>query len=353
MKRTQSGFTLVELMIGLAIGLISTLVVMNVFQSFEGRKRTTTSGSDAQTNAALALHTLQREVKMAGYGITNTGVGTLGCEIRASSDDGATTITFAMVPLIITNGANGAPDALQIMASDKTEWSLPINIVVDHSPTAANFFVDSDVGVNAGDLFIAVPAHPDADNWCTVFQSTQSGGGGGGQGGGQGQNQIHHSPGLSIWNPPGGHNIFPDSGYKAGDYLVNMGNMVLRTYSISNALALQVREQQLVGNTDTTSSLYPEVVQFQAQYGKDTNADNTVDTYDNTTPTTDAGWRQVIAVRLALLVRSGQWEKDEITASAPEWDGGSFSMTGVSDWKHYRYRVLETIAPIRNMIWRE
>ena len=44
-KRTfnnQAGFSLVELMVGLVIGLMATLVIMQVFSTFEGQKRTTT-----------------------------------------------------------------------------------------------------------------------------------------------------------------------------------------------------------------------------------------------------------------------------------------------------------------------
>jgi type IV pilus assembly protein PilW len=55
---------------------------------------------------------------------------------------------------------------------------------------------------------------------------------------------------------------------------------------------------------------------------------------------------------LALLVRSGQWEKTEVTTTAPSWTSGSFVMTNVADWRHYRYRVYETVFPLRNMIWR-
>ena len=62
------GFTLVELMVGLLIGLLASLAVMQVMWSSEGQKRTTTSGSDAQVDGALALSALQRAIQPAGYG---------------------------------------------------------------------------------------------------------------------------------------------------------------------------------------------------------------------------------------------------------------------------------------------
>lgn len=67
--RQQSGFSLVELMVGLVIGLIASLVIMQTFSEFEGNKRSTTGTSDAQTNGSIGLYMVQRELQFAGYGI--------------------------------------------------------------------------------------------------------------------------------------------------------------------------------------------------------------------------------------------------------------------------------------------
>ena len=67
--RYQSGFTIVELMVGLVIGLIASLVIMQTFSAFEGSKRSTTGIADAQTNGSIGLYMLQRELQFAGYGI--------------------------------------------------------------------------------------------------------------------------------------------------------------------------------------------------------------------------------------------------------------------------------------------
>ena len=65
----QYGFSLVELMVGLVIGLLATLVIIQVFSTFEGQKRSTSGSSDAQTNGSIALMSIQRNVQMAGYGL--------------------------------------------------------------------------------------------------------------------------------------------------------------------------------------------------------------------------------------------------------------------------------------------
>lgn len=65
----QSGFTIIELMVGMVIGLIATVVIMQTFSNFEGNKRSTTGISDAQTNGSIGLYMIQRELQFAGYGI--------------------------------------------------------------------------------------------------------------------------------------------------------------------------------------------------------------------------------------------------------------------------------------------
>jgi type IV pilus assembly protein PilW len=75
-------------------------------------------------------------------------------------------------------------------------------------------------------------------------------------------------------------------------------------------------------------------------------------------------WKQLLAVRFALLARGQQYEKDVVTSNAPVWDNGArtftmFNVDGTSDsspndandWRHYRYRVYEAIVPLRNMLW--
>ena len=70
----QAGFTLVELMIGMVIGLLAALVIVQVLQLFETQKRSTTGSADAQTNGSIALYNIGREVKVAGYPLMPTGL---------------------------------------------------------------------------------------------------------------------------------------------------------------------------------------------------------------------------------------------------------------------------------------
>jgi type IV pilus assembly protein PilW len=102
------------------------------------------------------------------------------------------------------------------------------------------------------------------------------------------------------------------------------------------------------------------IVQLKAMYGKDTTNDRSVDTWNTTAPASAAEWMQVRAVKIALLSRSGLFEKTAVTPGAPVWThpgtGGAvaFTMANLADgtdWRNYRYRVYQTTVPLRNMIW--
>ena len=374
----QRGFTLIELLVAMLLGLVTVLVVAQVMLMAESRKRTATSGSDANTTGAMALYTIERDAKNAGFGMA-ANLSALGCEIRAKNGSSATQ-TYILAPVVITQGASGAPDTITFTASTKEGAPLPTKVTVDHPPQATNFFVQSALGITEGDLMIAVPPAIGSSSWCSVFQVTNdtSPGGGNSQGGGQGQNQVLHNSGQSAWNQAGGQTIFPTpDGYPSGSTLINLGAMSRRTYSVaSNSLNLTWLDTAT--NTNQTRVIYPQVIQLQAEYGTDANlADNNVrvTAWTTTTPAVNdnAGWQAIKAIRVAVVARSDVYEKDVVTvagtgntystcrASSPRavcWAGGAINNLnannpGSTDWQHYRYRVYEAVLPIRNVIWQQ
>ena len=65
-------------------------------------------------------------------------------------------------------------------------------------------------------------------------------------------------------------------------------------------------------------------------------------------------------MRVAIVARSGLYEKEEVSpatirlwedsATPPTTTGPVWTLT--ADERHYRYKVFQTVVPLRNMIWR-
>jgi type IV pilus assembly protein PilW len=364
----QTGFTLIELMVGLMLGMLTVAIITQVMVTAEGKKRTTTQGADAQLSGALALYAIQQEAQMAGYGVSANPLA-LGCNVRYNF--GGTAGSFTLAPVLIAAGSNGS-DTITFLRSGKTSFSVPIRVSENHVTAGNSFVVQSSVGVDEGDLLMAVPTTPDASNWCSVVEATS---------GATGTTVPHAS--NATWNPA--TSIFPVAGYPASSYLVNLGNLVLRQFAIDGG-SQSLQKTELVKGTGAWSSamdLQPQIVMLKALYGKDTNNDGIVDQYDRDTPTTNAGWQQVLSLRVLVVARSGQYEKDTVnspdidaTAKTVVWEVGTSDVavkdaagaaatachTGRqclaislahlgTDWSHYRYKVYDTVIPLRNRLW--
>jgi len=370
--RTMLGMSLVEILAAMLIGLIGMTIIMQVFSVSEGRKRTTTGTSDAQITGNIAMFTLESELRNAGYGMITSDSNMLGCTTVAyDSNRSVADFNFTMAPVLITNGAGGAPDQLTIIYGDSPQANDGAKFANTANPVD-NFPLGNAAGIRLGSL--AVASDPAGGVNCGMVEVT-------GFAAGAVNNVVHNSGASYTYtnefgfpvtvaathNKPGGLNV---GGAFSADallfplgrsptvitYLVNNNRLESRTLIPYNAA------QDLDGDDLSEAQVADGIAQFQAQYGKDTNADGIVDAWDQTTPATNADWLQVQAVRFALLARSAQFERDAVTTVAPTWFGGAYTMTNVdgtpdsnpgdaNDWRHYRYRNYQTVVPLRNMIW--
>ncbi|WP_168204918.1 PilW family protein [Noviherbaspirillum sp. UKPF54] len=360
----HSGFSLVEIMVGIGIAMIAALVMMQVFAVFEGQKRTTSAGADAQINGRIALYALERDVRMAGYGLNL--LNALGCTVNSSYN--GTASSFILAPIIITNGAGGGPDTIRVLASAKQNWSVPSRITTDHPPEATNMFLNTTQGMAVNDFLIAYQEGKP----CTLLQLT---------GIPNGNVQIHHQN-TSPWNPPGGQNIFPQpDGYTAGALVFDIGALVDHTYSLDAGDNLLQSNFSLASNSAETLPLASNIVSLQAQYGFDTRAgaqedgradtwsDTMIDADGNGTPGDGGDIRRIYALRLALVARSAARERPNAdgnctittatSANRPKWSAGDIDVSkkpdgsARADWSCYRYKVFETVVPLRNLLWGE
>jgi Tfp pilus assembly protein PilW len=373
-RKTAGGFSLVELMVGMVLGLLGILVVMQVYTFSEGRKRTTTAGGDAQTNGAIALFSMQKEMAQAGYGMANVEI--LNCTVRAYNENRTpadfTLTSMSPVTLNPTGVPAGDANTVVLRVAYGSSEGLAEGIAFEQqSGSSANYKVNNRAGFTVGDMVIAVESGQD----CTMAQVTELPASGSCGTGGSGQTDvvIHNAgqfkdpgknceQGPSHWNKPGGLGVTYTNGklYNMGRfptthlYAVRNGNLTMCDYMASDCT-----NAAKVTDTAVWVPIVNNIVGLQAQYGRDTSApmDMVVDTYDQTTPTTGCGFARAPAVRLAVVARSPQYEKDVVTAAAPTWQGGTLNVskkpdgTANPDWQHYRYKVFETVVPLRNIVW--
>jgi type IV pilus assembly protein PilW len=342
-----AGFSLVELMVGLVIGMIAIIVVMQVFSLSEGSKRTTTGGDDAQISGAVALTTLQRDIRQAGYGIANFAM--IGCNLTPPAP--ATWTIPAVAPMSINPVGIPAGDAntdtLMVAYGNSGGSTEGDRVITQPVGNNAVYTVATPTSFTAGDKIVAVPAISPRPSPCTLT--------------------IEAAAGVTT-APPDVTVTTGVAGMTDGT-LFDLGQQPqVRVYAIRNGaltscdyLANDCSLAASVGNAAVWVPIGDNIVSLRAEYGRDTSGppmDGVADAWDQTSPAgTDAcGWTRVSAVRISLVARSSQLEKTAVSTSAPTWAGSASAVTpidlsGNANWQFYRYKAFETTVPLRNMAW--
>ena len=347
----QRGLSLVELMVGMVIGLIGTVIIAAAIVANEDFKRSTVGANEAQINGALSLYGIERDLRMAGFGIANTNA--LGCASVSYTRSGYAGgyPAFGLRPVVITDGGTTASDTVQIVYSSEASRSLPATLAANMTAGATTATMNDATGYTAsatarGDLVVLV-----SGTTCTLLQVTAA----------------NTATSVLTFGASAPFNSGTTVGaFASGAYAFNLGLPAVRTFLIGTNQTFQMLDvfQSTATNVAPTVTagaivIASGVVDLQADYGKDTNADGVIDVYNTTAPVTAADWAQVIAVRVAVLVRSSQYFRPATaggactaTTAAPSWSGGTFYMSD-SLPSCYKYRSFETVVPLRNMIWKE
>jgi len=356
LHRGMQGLSLIELLVGMALSLMAVVAIYQVLAVWDGRRRSITAGSSAQVSGSIGIEEIERDLQLSGMGFGNASAVTIGCTVAAYNSVLATpTFNFVFAPVLITDGASGAPDVVRVLYGNS---AFVVNIQKVNASTSTNKTLQYRTGFNAGDLVVVAGNTPRA---CSLFEVT----------GNTAADTVSIEHGTAAYtnfysatsvtptlNSGVAGTAFPDGGE-----IYNLGpGAQLTQWAVTSAGVLT--RTNLLRDT-TVSEVTEGVVNLQAQYGVDTNNNGRIDTgeWTNTQPT---DWTKVLAVRIAVLARSSQLEKDNVTprASPPTWAGGSFTMLNLDgsagtaapaaiadDWTRYRYRVYETMVPLRNMIW--
>jgi type IV pilus assembly protein PilW len=364
-RQNMRGFSLIELMVGMVIAILSSIVVYQVFAVSERQKRTTTGAADAQSNGAIGFYMMERDIKMAGWGLEGSAM--TSCSNLYTYYEDATTsgpIDDFFASVSITDGG-ADPDSIEIKyygnpADANVDFSL-VTLTKTMPQSSAILDVSRTDACKTGNLAFAMQ-----NGNCTLMEITQTS---------DQALKLQHNPGGSAsYNPTiayqSDHNWPAYTGCAEGSSCSSpasiqcFSKLFRRTYRIQD-LNLELQEPDSA-NAMQTYQVVPEIIDLQAEYGIAPALSQQVNEWQPATgarvsPLATADNRRIKAVRIALVARSAQFEKPDssgvcTTTTADMVDNWSSWATFdtanyPADWACYRYKVFETVVPLRNIIW--
>lgn len=364
----QRGFSLVELMVAVTIGSAIVLLLATLTGGFERQKNITVGAGSTGDASAVALGLMRSAIGSAGHGLNFPNA--IGCQFRLyrEADDAEVLFTNTtalpnppgLFPVFIAQGAAGASDTLTVASGSSRQFSETFLQTTHNGDTAAlvtasglGFFPPSLATPGQGDVILLTQT---AGGPCRIREVSARVG-----------NTLSHAGGAVRFNDPDGTGaglVFNAGGpTNGGAKLTNLGlNPTIRQFTVANQRFTMA--ELFAGTNDV---LFDHAITLQAQYGFFNAATGALDWCDTRggAGCAAATWDLLSAVRLALVLRSPNldcaanspttitWaEEDE--RSAPDgtaWTWGSFDVSGLTNASCYRYQVVQTIAPVRNMLW--
>lgn len=332
--RSSAGFSLIEILVGVGIGMIGIVVIMQVFTLSEGQRRVTSGGDDAVSTGAIALHTLQRDIRQGGYGLASTNL--LACNLTFPAGATIPAVPVSINPATIPAGDPNT-DVIAVVygnANAATEGDR----ITSHSAGSATIQVQTQSNFITSDWVVAAPQTRLTPCNLTLTQAIVGG-----------TLTVTDAPAAAM---VGGTLFNLGQTPRMLVYAVRNGNLTQCDFRTNNCAAVGN-----VGNTSIWIPIAENMVMLRAEYGRDTTApsmDGTADVWDQTAPVTACDWVRVSALRLALVARNTQYDKNTVTTATPSWAGDTndpIDLSNDGEWQHYRYKTFQTVIPIRNVAW--
>ena len=340
----ERGIGLIEVMVGIVVGMVLVLMIFQVYLVTESQKRTITGSNDAQENASYGLFLLGQDLSGAGNIISSSTAALSGCAM------------LRPIPVVIAAGATAAdPDTVTVFFGGSGSLSSPTRLLnnadVSTSPPGV-YLVAGPVAYSPNDV-IAVAQGAN----CTLSKINT---GGVTVAGSTGIATLAHA----LTATTGNNNTAVYGATLAQLINLGQGDRFGRTLYSVNTANNTLQTQSLLPTVLAATPVVSNVVNLKAQFGLDTDNDGDVDTWQAATGTwssanlplqSAATWQQIRAVRVAIVTRSDKYETDVVTPGplgmlcSPS--PCTVSMTLTTDQQHYRYKVMETIVPLRNAVW--
>ena len=366
------GFSLVEIMVGMVVGLVVVIIIYQVVSTNEALKRTTTAGADIQQNGMFSLATIERDVRAAGWGMPSADVMPCARYFTYVQDGTVSSAVpeFSGAPVRIVDGgvAAGASDSVVVLwgSSIRANVRNPLlqNVTAVPNGDAAKLYPISAVGVSAATGFAWLT---DDKNDCALVRLTSTV-----------PNPaspdtviLSHDPSTGTaaqpnYNPSDaamGALAWPVA-FDTNPRIYDVGALTQRNYSVGNGSLMAKDYFSNSGLVQVASH----VVGLKARYGISDVGGQAVTQWVSATMGPAGNWalptptdaKRIKAIRLAVVVRSPLKERPDpatgtcnITNTPPvTWpDGPVIDLSNDTDWRCYRYRSFETVVPLRNVLW--
>jgi type IV pilus assembly protein PilW len=377
----QAGFGLVEIMVGVVIGMIAVLVIFQLYNVSEGFKRNTTAAGSAQQAGLYSAFALGMEIANAGAGVSVAGTDLQWCLPPAPITQNITDLasTFLPIPVLISDGGGNA-NSDSFVVNYSLASSLVTSAPFAAAPAGQTYPVQSPQGFHQNDLVVAIPS-PNTPATCTASVITNNPST---TLDGNGVVQIVQT-GLngSLTQASLLFNMGPCN--RVQKILYNVQNGVLQSTSLLNTSTANLATcgQPLA---QAANPMVSNVLVMKAEYGINTSASpqGEVDTWVQAT--VGGGWdpatlfaaniktiNQIKAIRIGIIVQSEQFDKNLNGFTGGNYTNGDYNwvlfdcssankatcvgrLTGTvpatinpaGNWRFVKY---ETIIPMRNVIW--
>jgi len=366
MKKMNQGFSLIEMMISVVLGLILMSGVIQMFLSSRAAFSSQQAISRVQETGRLAVEFLARDIRMAGFlGCTSkdgTTTSTLNSpttfpndwltfvmgyhvtssasSMPATSDSGISHAPQIGTDMIVIRGASISGAVTTAVSTDTTIYSK----VVSTSTAGCGTGSDMLNGLCPND--IAVEANCTK---ATVFQITSI------QNTAGVANIAHVAAGTpgnatATW---GGAPSDTTNAYAAGAEVLKMNRIIyfIATGSSGNPTLFQ---NAAVRNTTTGAVTYQDtelldgVENVHLSYGVDTSAtpDGIPDIYQDANSMSAAQWSKVLSVRVEILVRSAD---NNVVSEPQKYTFNSATVSPPAGDLHLR-QVFTTTVGIRSRL---
>jgi type IV pilus assembly protein PilW len=336
------GASLIELMVGLVICLLISLAAVKSAELFGAIQRQGVASGGATSNAVSALAAIKEDVAAGGMGFFASGkYRCTNLNLSVGNNVVANNTGFFPVKATRVGGndrldvvyarevAAGAWTELQEV-SDGTSAVLAsrVPITVAQQPAVLLARLDGNLGSPCLVRTVTAAVTPTADTKQTLtFGNTGT-----------------HNQGVFTVTP----------GFLKREPVIMLGNLTWNRYELQGTDLVITRRMD-----NTTATLLHNVVAFRVQYGV-TNASNAIEDWVDSddgafTALNDLNAGRVRAVRVGVVIRSPQREKEcEAAPVNPVLFKDSDDPVEISpsgtDWSCFRYRTVEVVAPLRNLV---